>query len=301
MTFSKIVDEFKFRQRARRLHKEPLEKYVQQIMRTPRVASRERVVVTFTTIPERISSVDVMLKGLLDQSVRPDKIYLCIPSRSRLAPYTYSIPEWIKSIPLLEIVEIGTDLGPITKFIPALEREKNSPDTRIVIVDDDGLYPRQLIETLVDWSQRLPNAALGCSGVLVPKGFRPSDVLLGQTEWGKGLRYTPKTSTALTRVDYLFGYAGVLVQPRFFTDALQNYANAPPGAFFEDDLWIGGNLKRQGIERYVIPSPYVKMMPSACQKTLDTRALCLTDNRDGKNMDEVFDFLFNDVRGQLAG
>lgn len=295
MKFSKIVDEFTFRHRARRLHKDPLEKYIQQSMRTPRVASHERVVVTFTTIPERIGSIDVMLKGLLDQSVRPDKIYLCIPRRSRLAPYTYSIPSWIRRIPLLEVIEIETDLGPITKFIPALEKEKANPKTRIIIVDDDGLYPRQLIETLVGWSQRFSNAALGCSGVLVPAGLRPSDVLLGQFEWCKELRHTPKTSSTVARVDYLFGYAGVLVQPRFFTDALRNYENAPPGAFFEDDLWIGGNLKRQGIERYVIPSPNVKMMPSSCQKTLDTRALCLTDNRNGQNMDAVYDFLFSDT------
>jgi hypothetical protein len=93
-------------------------------------------------------------------------------------------------------------------------------------------------------------------------------------------------------VSYLFGYAGFLVKPQFFTDRLMNYAEAPGGAFFDDDLWIGGNLHRQGVERYVIPSHATKLMPAASRQTLHTRALCLTDNSDGKNMDEVYRHLF---------
>jgi hypothetical protein len=290
---SKILNEFKFRQRSRKLHSSNLAKYVQLNESIPRVSGADRVVVTFTTIPERINSVDVMLKSLLDQSVRPDKIYLCIPKKSRLEPHHYSIPNWLHTISILEILYIEDDLGPITKLIPALEREKLYPSTRIIVVDDDGVYPKNLVETLVNWSYRLPDAALGCSGVLVPKGLRPSDILLTPSHWHKSLRYTPKTSSSITRVDYLFGYAGVLVQPRFFAEGIKNYEGAPKAAFFEDDLWISGNLKKQGVERFVITSDSEKMMPGSCYKTLHTRALCLSENKDGKNMDDVFSHLFN--------
>lgn len=292
MLFKKMWNEIAFRERARQLHKRSLAHYVEKTASIPRVACEERVVFTFTTIPERIAAIDVMLKSLLDQSVLPDKIYLCIPRQSRLAPFRYEIPEWMHTIPLLEILEVETDLGPITKVIPALVREAAYPNARIVIVDDDGLYPHALLETLIQWSQRLPDAALGCSGVSVPSGLLPSDILLKPHSWAANLRLTPKTSQALSKVDYLFGYAGIVVQPRFFTPSIHDYSGSPAGAYFEDDLWVGGNLQRNGVERYVIPSPVSRMMPGACKQTLNTRALCLTDNKDGRNMDEVFNFLF---------
>lgn len=37
------------------------------------------------------------------------------------------------------------DLGPITKFVPTLTTEKD-PNTVIVVVDDDTLYPPSMVE-----------------------------------------------------------------------------------------------------------------------------------------------------------
>ena len=289
---AKLGNRLAFRWRVHQLHRKPLAYYTQRLKAVPRVACPDRVVVTFTTIPERIGQIEVMLKSLLDQSVLPDSICLCIPKTSRLAPYKYSIPSWFSQIPLLKIVECEYDLGPVTKFIPTWEQEKNEPDTRLIIVDDDGVYPYRLIEQLVRWSQRMPDAALGCSGVAVPAGMKPSSILFNRETWMQDLRYTSFSSDALTRVNYLFGYAGVLIKPRFFDSAVADYSAAPKQAFFEDDVWLGGHMARRGVERWVIPALGDRLMPGASRRTLDTRALCLTDNQDGFNSDQTFDYLF---------
>ena len=40
-------------------------------------------------------------------------------------------------------------MGPATKLIPTLEVETD-PDTIIVVIDDDTVYPRHLLESIVD-------------------------------------------------------------------------------------------------------------------------------------------------------
>ena len=289
---AKLANRLAFRWRVHQLHRKPLRDYTEGLKAIPRVDCPDRVVVTFTTIPERIGQIEVMLKSLLDQSVLPDGIRLCIPKTSRLAPYCYSVPSWFSQIPILSIVECEHDLGPVTKFIPTWRQERHMPDTRLIIVDDDGVYPFRLIEQLVSWSQRMPDAALGCSGVAVPAGMKPSSVIFGRETWRQDLRYTSFSSDALARVDYLFGYAGVLVKPRFFDVAVTDYSAAPKQAFFEDDVWLGGHLARRGIDRWVIPAQGDRLMPGASRRTLETRALSLTDNHDGFNSDQTFDYLF---------
>jgi hypothetical protein len=287
-----LANRLAFRWRVHQLHRKPLRDYTERLKAIPRVDCPDRVVVTFTTIPERIGQIEVMLKSLLDQSVLPDSICLCIPKTSRLAPYAYSIPSWFSQIPILNIVECEHDLGPVTKFIPTWQQERHMPNTRLIIVDDDGVYPFRLIEQLVSWSQRMPDAALGCSGVAVPAGMKPSSVIFSRETWRQDLRYTSFSSDALARVDYLFGYAGVLVKPRFFDAAVTDYSAAPKQAFFEDDVWLGGHLARRGIDRWVIPAQGDRLMPGASRRTLETRALSLTDNHDGFNSDQTFDYLF---------
>jgi len=289
---ARIANKLAFRWRVHQLHRKSLSYYIERLQTIPRVDCPDRVVVTFTTIPERIGQIEVMLKSLLDQSVRPDSICLCIPKTSRLAPYSYAIPSWFSHVPLLEIVDCDRDLGPITKFIPTWQKEKHMPDARLVIVDDDGVYPYRLIEKLVHWSQRMPDAALGCSGVTVPAQMKPSSVIFSRESWLQDLRYTSFSSDALTRVDYLFGYAGVLVKPRFFDDVVTDYTGAPKQAFFDDDVWLGGHMARRGVDRFVIPALGDRLMPGASRRTLDTRALCLTDNQDGLNSDRTFEYLF---------
>lgn len=284
----KTFKEILFRQRFRDLHKKSLAHYIDKSRNTPRVTCADKVIVTFTTIPERIEHIDVMLKSLLDQSVLPDKIYLCIPAISRLTQTAYVIPEWLSKISLLEIVQSEKDFGPITKLIPSWQRERHAPDTRLIVVDDDVLYPSNLIESLVRWSDKFPQVALGCSGVMVPSGFLPSEVLTSEDSTLINLRYTPASSNALQKVSYLFGYAGLILRTRFLQDNVLDYADAPKGAFFEDDLWIGAHLALTKTDRCVIPSAAERLMPGSNKKTLQTRALCLTDNQGGKNMDDTY-------------
>jgi hypothetical protein len=291
-----LIHRISFRLRYRKLHTYPLSYYMKRLQNIPRVACKDRVVVTFTTIPERIANIDVMIKSILDQTVQPDKIYFCIPEISRRTQSAYVIPDWLNQIKLLEIIKAPQDLGPITKLVPTWLKEKHEENTRIITVDDDYVYSRYLIESLILWSEKFPEAALGLRGVLVPSNCLPSDVMRGSKMLLRDLcTISSSNINALSRVEYFLGYTSVLFRSKFLNETILDYSHAPVVAFFEDDLWIGGHLAKANIDRFIIPSLHKRLIPKPCKNTVNTPALSLEENESGENMDAVYKYLFREV------
>jgi hypothetical protein len=209
---------------------------------TARPAVADRVVVSLTTIPDRIDRIRPTLLSLLDQTRRPDAIVLNLPDHAHREQRHYEIPPFLDHLDAVERVACGEDRGPATKILPTLERELD-PDTRIIVLDDDQVYPRNLVETLVAWSERLPDAAVGSRGFAIPAGF---DIANRDTIYGTHVD-EPR------RVEIMQGSAGFLVRRRFFDERVFDYSTAPPEAFFVDDVWLAGHLARAGVDRYVVP------------------------------------------------
>jgi hypothetical protein len=67
----------------------------------------------------------------------------------------------------------GRDIGPASKVIPTLIRYKDTPDVYVVSIDDDHIYPNNIISTLVKGLHLYgPNAVYGIGGqdiYLAPK------------------------------------------------------------------------------------------------------------------------------------
>lgn len=282
-----------FRIRYYKLHQYPLRYYVKRAQKLPRVDCKDRVVVTFTTIPERINMIDIMLKSMLDQTVLPDKIYLCIPEIFKRTQTKYNIPEWLKQIPLLKIITADKDYGPATKSIPGWLKERHNDNTRIITVDDDHVYSRYTIESLVAWSDKFPSAELGFKGTMVPKDYLPSDVMHGlKISLDKLCIASSPNINLLYKVDYLLGHAGVIFRAGFLNESILNYSEAPAEAFFDDDVWLGGHLDQANIDRLVIPTSRQRLMPKPCQIISKTTPLYSGENSSGANMDTTYKYLF---------
>jgi hypothetical protein len=207
------------------------------------------IVVCLTTTPGRISRLQAPLKSLLYQDCRPLAIRLHIPEFSQREQVAYQIPAELRQLTCIEIVRCA-DLGPATKLLPAL----GSFDSRqkLLVVDDDRLYPPNLVREFDRWSRMLPDAALGMSGWRVPSDLtdRPLTLL-------NNIRQIPPAPIKSTRVrqpqpvDILMGYTGYLVRPACFDlPAVWNYADAPDAAFYVDDVWISAHCTAP---KYVIP------------------------------------------------
>jgi hypothetical protein len=114
-----------------------------------------RVVISLTTVPERVKLLKPVIKSLLDQSVKVDQIVLNLPKMCKERPY--DVPDDLKN--MCNIFTCGRDYGPGTKFIPTILREQEA-DTIIIMLDDDYIYGYKFIETLLDEYNRNPDCAI---------------------------------------------------------------------------------------------------------------------------------------------
>jgi hypothetical protein len=219
-------------------------------------ASSERsdIIVGLTTIPSRLPFLVPTLKSLLLQNVLPRKILLHLPEHSRREQVEYSVPQELEGLDVIKIVRCP-DWGPATKILPTLL--ESDPDQRVVAVDDDRIYRPTLLEDLLAASERNPDAAAGCFGLIVPLDrVDRRRGLVGRTI--DGLRYGRGVSLRGSRlrhplpVDILHGYGGVMVRPRFFDlDRLQDLQSAPEAAWLEDDTWFAAHCR---VPKLIVPS-----------------------------------------------
>jgi len=203
-----------------------------------------RVVISLTTTPSRITRLGPTLRSLLTQDYPLTAIYLAVPRRSVRENRAYAVPTRLARHPTVTVIDSERDWGPATKLLPMLRVEQERPETLIITVDDDNVYPREMVSTFVRFSLTLPDAALCFRGWRVPPSGR----------WQDGRAVFGTRVDAPTPMDVITGCGGILVKPRFFDAAVFNYDAAPRSAFFVDDIWISGHLARRRIPRYVIPS-----------------------------------------------
>jgi hypothetical protein len=207
-----------------------------------RHAARPDLVVCLTTLPSRIDYLQATLASLCAQTLRPREIRLHVPRFSKREQRACEVPQWLSRMKSVRVIQ-HEDLGPATKLLPALCDEP--PDTQIVVVDDDRIYPRELLQTLSNASTAQPDFAHCAAGWVVP-----DDLTDRPTTLASNLKLTPPTPITATRiaaparVDVLQGRAGYLVRPRFFElSSVLDYASAPEGAFFVDDVWISAHCR----------------------------------------------------------
>jgi|APGre2960657404_1045060.scaffolds.fasta_scaffold28513_2 hypothetical protein len=110
------------------------------------------VIVTLTTIPERLESENPMglqsvIFSLLNQTYKNYKIHFNIPHINKKNNREYIIPTWLDDISKKSVLKIfrTEDYGSITKIYPTIKRI-DDPEQIIITVDDDLVYESRLIE-----------------------------------------------------------------------------------------------------------------------------------------------------------
>ena len=218
---------------------------------------RSDAIISLTSIPSRLPLIERTLKSLMRQSVAPARIILNLPLFSKREGVAYEVPGFLTGIAAVSI-RWCEDMGPATKLLPSLLGEAR--DARIIVVDDDRIYPANLVADLVAASDRDPASAFCMSGWVVPADLtdRPTTI------WSN-LRMLPPAPIRARRlrqpveVDIVQGLSGYLVRPSFFdVTAVTDYSTAPKEAFFVDDVWISAHCL---VPRYVIPSARANYQP----------------------------------------
>ncbi len=211
------------------------------VSRTPGKLGVEmhRIVVSMSTIPDRIHLIGPTLASLLDQTVKPHEIAINIPHISRKG-LKYTIPDWLSNLKSVKIHRVDKDEGPGTKLLPTLRRE--NPGTRIIVVDDDNIYNSGMIEHLLrEFNKRDCEKRRVC---LSNYGFHLNHdgMLPVLTERLRAIAAGPE------EIDILQGFSGFVVLKEFFPQEVYEHVNCPKECISVDDIWFTGWLYKNGVK-----------------------------------------------------
>lgn len=179
-----------------------------------------KIVVSFTTSPSRIYRTEPVIEALLKQDYNIWRIEINVPDKYKNKE-EYMIPDFLlpnpedptgpsAKYPKVYTMRTGRDIGPSSKVIPTLIRYKDTPEVFVVSVDDDHIYPNNIISTLVK--------GLHTYGDTNIYGIGGQDIFLAPK-----MKISMHSYDKTYQIATLEGVFGVLYNPRLVEDDIHSY------------------------------------------------------------------------------
>lgn len=187
------------------------------------VQLQDKVIVSLSTSPKRISKIEPVINNMLEQTLVPDVIVLNLPIifKRNNSKFTLPLPTFIKDNSKI-LVNFVDDIGPITKVLPTVKLYSD-PETIIISIDDDIIYPKNRIQELVETAVKYPNAVVSSSEVL--------------------------------KEEFVEGWRGVLYRQKHLVNfPVRDIKDFPRQCYLGDDLIISNYLKKNNIPVIYVPS-----------------------------------------------
>ena len=118
------------------------------------------IIVSLTSFPVRFCNLHYVIKSILEQSVKVDRICLYLDDTVSKDLLPQNLKD-LESKGLLEILFRDQDIKPHKKYYFAI---KEHPDDIVITVDDDLIYPNNLVESLIKTHQEFPTCVVACRG-----------------------------------------------------------------------------------------------------------------------------------------
>jgi len=115
------------------------------------------IYVSLSAIPQRIKNLSKSVDSLLNQTKKPDKIFINIPFKYKRFNETVDInqiPKFDNNI--VEIIRCD-DCGPGTKLLGSVDKLKKN--SLVILADDDHIYENYMIEKFFYFHSIAPNNA----------------------------------------------------------------------------------------------------------------------------------------------
>lgn len=211
------------------------------------------LIVSLTSYPGRYGVVAKTLKGLLAQTIRPDRTVLWIAEEDMAA-----LPDEVKSLQSCGLeIRSCHDLRSYNKIIHAL---RLWPDAYIVTADDDLYYEPKWLETLIA-GVRPGEKAIVCRRALMPK--RIGEAYAAFSEWQQDI------VTDGEPVDTLFptGVGGVLYPPGSLAPEVLDEEAFKALCPHDDDSWLYLMSRRAGSRYRQVGGGFAQVMWPGSQAT----------------------------------
>lgn len=185
---------------------------------------RDGLIISFTSFPKRIGYVWMTVESLLRQEYLPERIILYL-SKDQFPDGNTGLPKSLLKMCSrgLDIRFVEGDLRSHKKYFYAFQE---FPDKVIITVDDDALYPEDLIKTL--WKLHLENP----EAIIGNRAKRIYSSIPVYEHW-------PQICGKIKCRDLLFiGCAGILYPPHVMHEDVFDVDLIKKLAFSADDIWL---------------------------------------------------------------
>jgi len=182
------------------------------------------IIVSLTSIPERMYDIHFTLYSLLNQSLKPKKVVLYLGTDKFKS---VEVPASVKNFENngLEI-RYTEDVRSFTKLIPALE---DFNDNIIVTADDDIFYEKDWLKSLVETHNKYPQ------DIIVHK---PMMITFNDDKSPKPYKFWSKSAKDTNFRNFIMGVGGVLYPPNSLYDDVKNKALFLRLCPHNDDVWF---------------------------------------------------------------
>ena len=204
--------------------------------------TKQKLIVSLTSFPRRINHIWMVIDILLRQTVKVDKIILYLSKEQ--------FPRGVDDLPnkLLYYENYGLEITFVDGYIRSHKKYyyafRDYPNDIVITVDDDIFYPTTMLETLLYFHHKYPNAIISRYARCIQRDQQ--GYILSSRSW-RHIRYNDFTND-----DAFFGTGGGTLFPfpskSLYKDSI-NIQLAQKLTPIEDDLWLNtmARLKRTPI------------------------------------------------------
>lgn len=186
-----------------------------------------KIVVSMTTFPPRFDNIGIVIKSILYQDYKPDKIVIYLDGNTSYSDLTEEMREF-EQYGVEYRFHNETLLKAHSKYLFAMQ---DFPDAAIVTTDDDVILPSNWLRTLVESYEKYPNAVSARRVHLMrfdEHGFLPYN------HWFDQWRKEKKPSHLL----FATGVGGVLYPPKCVSKEAFKQEIIKELSLDNDDIWL---------------------------------------------------------------
>lgn len=187
----------------------------------------EKIIVSLTTFPKRFDYLESCLKSITLQTVKPDKIIVYLGSDTSEDDIKIKLSKYEKYGIEFKL-DKDNNYKSHKKYIYAFEKYS---DSIIITLDDDLIYPNDLIESLLKKHKEYPNCIIARR---VHKITWNQDQICQYKYWEKEYCYEKKPSHML----FATTGAGTLFPPNCLPKKILDYKLIKELCLNADDVWI---------------------------------------------------------------
>lgn len=210
-----------------------------------RYLKENSVYISLTTSPLRLKKIVSVLATLDLTHVKA--INVVLPEEYGHKKEKYGrIPSIVKNFPKVKIIRVKKDLGPITKILPSVTRQRNKKNI-VISVDDDVCYPIGFINELV--YQKIVHYP---KEVLSMGTSMPFFTTVKQMK-----KLWPESRKKRPFVDIVEGWSSILYTPKNVNDkCMKKLGSLSKKCLLSDDFVISYALAQSNVGRVLIRNRY---------------------------------------------